>query len=346
MRKQDIFNRVRGPSRCLATLVCVGLVVVALSGCQDSSAPRERPTVAVLPFEAQDAREETRDLADHLTKRLRTVLATRPELRVIESRSAMHISLAGRDLPEKATALGADYLLTGALRRDEGRLHLSLQLRAGGGEELWSKGFESPLAYQAQLQAWVLDALWPELPLAAEGLEAAKGVVASCHYPEDGMAILTLVRTGRRGGGPALLAMVATADIEAGLLHIAQSQFYFGQLESLPESQRPVIDKLARRSLGRAAASCPDHPHVELLRLLHTGDLPLDVDTAAEYLARHPNSADLRLAVAELHESAGSKRGADAHAREAMLLDPLGEPTRCRADAFLRASGAGQGDCP
>lgn len=346
MRKQEIYNSFRVAGHGLATLILAGLVIAALPGCQDSSAPRERPTVAVLPFEAQDAREETRDLADHLTKRLRTVLAIRPEVRVIESRSAMHISLSGLDTSERAAALGADYLLNGVLRREEGRLQLSLQLFASGGEEMWNKGFESPLAYQAQLQEWVLDALWPELPLDAEGLVAAKGLVANCHYPEDVMAILTLARTGRRGGGPASLAMVATADIEAGLLHLAQSQFYFAQLDTLPESQKPVIEKLARRSLGRAAASCPDHPHVELLRLLHTGELPLDVDTAARYLARHPNSADLYIVVAELHENAGSERRSRAHAREAMLLDPLGEPTRCRAQALLGESDAGQGVCP
>jgi hypothetical protein len=83
-----------------------------------------------------------------------------------------------------------------------------------------------------------------------------------------------------------------------------------------------------------------------LLRLLFTGELQLDVDNAAGYLDHHPNSADLYLAVAELHEKAGSHRRARAHAREAVLLDPLGEQTRCRARTLLAASDVGQGDCP
>ena len=345
MRKQGIYNSSLNLRHVLSTLLCAGLVMAAIPACQHRTTPRDRPTLAVLPFEAQDAREETRDLADHLTRRFRTILASRPEVRVIESRSAMHVSLTAMDLPEKAERVGANFLLTGGVRRGEGRLHLSLRLVDRSGEELWSEGFESPLLYQAQLQDWALDKLWAQLPLEPKALEAAHAIVASCHYPDDVMAILTLARTGRRGGGPASLAMVATADIEAGLLHLAQSQFYFRQLETLPESQKPVIEQLAGRSLGRAAASCPEHPRVELLRLIYTDEMQLDVDNAAGYLARHPNAADLYLLVAELHDKAGSHRKARAHAREAVLLDPLGKPTRCRAEALLGASDAGHGDC-
>lgn len=345
MRTREIHNSFRDLRHGLATWICGGLVIAALSACQDLSTPRERPTVAVLPVEATDTREETRDVADHLAKRFRTVLSSRPEVRVIESRSAMHISLSGLELSGKAAALGADYLLNGTLGRGEGRLQLMLQLLDKNGEELWTESFQSPLLYQAQLQEWVLDALWPQLPLEPQALEAAHAIVANCHYPDDPMAILTLARTGRRGGGPASLAMVATADIEAGLLHLAQSQFYFRQLETLPESQKPVIEQLAGRSLGRAAASCPEHPRVELLRLIYTDEMQLDVDNAAGYLARHPNAADLYLLVAELHDKAGSHRRARAHAQEAVLLDPLGKPTRCRAEALLGASDAGHGDC-
>ena len=326
-------------------IVAIG-IAAALFAWQQWFMSFTRPTVAVLPIEATDTREETRDLADHLTKRFRTILSVRPEVRVTESRSAMHHSLTGLDLAAKAEALGADYLLAGTLSRGEQRLRLSLQLLSGGGERLWSDSFESPLFLQAQLQEWVLDELWPELPLDADALASSKELVANCHYPDDAMAILTLARTGRRGGGPASLAMVATADIEAGLLHLAQSRFYFGQVETLPPSQQPVVEKLALRSLGRAAESCPLHPDVELLRLVHTNELELDIDSAADYLDRHPNSVELYLAVAELHAAAGSHRRARAHAREASRLDPLGDATRCRTKALLESPDSQDSDCP
>jgi TolB-like protein len=244
MRTLEIHNSSRDLRHGLATLICGGLVIAALSACQDPSTPSERPTIAVLPIGSADTREETRDLADHLTKRLRTILSSRPEVRVIESPSAMNVLLTGMDISEKAGALGADHLLTGTLGQGEGRLQLMLQLFDKHGEELWTESFQSPLLYQSQLQEWVLDALWPQLPLEPQALEAARAFVANCHYPDDAMAILTLARTGRRGGGPASLAMVATADIEAGLLHLAQSQFYFGQLESGRSGVRPPVVRI------------------------------------------------------------------------------------------------------
>ncbi len=348
MRLQDLYGQLRERRVIRIALICIALtaaLAAALFAWQQSSTSFARPTVAVLPFEATDAREDTRDLADHLAKRFRTILATRPELRVTESRSAMHLALTGLEPVARAEALGADYFLTGTLSRGEQRLRLTLQLLGADGAQLWSDSFESPLLFQAQLQEWVLDELWAQLPLDPQALDAAKSLVADCHYPDDGMAILTLARTGRRGGGPALLAMVATADIETGLLHLAQAQFYFGQLRTLPSSQKPVIHKLAMRSLALAAASCPGHPHVELLRLLNTNELQLDFDDVEGYLSRHPNSADLYLAIAERHAEEGQDRRARALAGEALLLDPVFAETRCRVHALLEPEAGEAGAC-
>ena len=348
MQLQDLYGQLRERRAIPIALICLALaaaLAAALFTWQQSSTSFARPTVAVLPLEATDAREDTRDLADHLAKRFRTILATRPELRVPESRSAMHHALTVLEPVEKAEALGADYLLTGALSHGEQRLRLTLQLLGADGAQLWSDSFESPLLLQAQLQEWALDALWPQLPLDPSALEAAKNLIADCHYPDDGMAILTLARTGRRGGGPASLAMVATADIEAGLLHLAQAEFYFGQIKTLPSSQKTVIQKLAMRSLALASANCPGHPNVELLQLLNTNELQLDVDNAAGYLSRHPNSADLYLAAAELHAGEGRDRRVRALAAEALLLDPVFAETRCRVQELLEPEPGEAGDC-
>ncbi|MDH3864399.1 MAG: hypothetical protein OEV10_10575, partial [Gammaproteobacteria bacterium] len=89
MRLQDIDRQPQNRRFIRAALIALALVVVALFAWQRWFVSSERPTVAVLLIEATDAREETRDLADHLTKRFRTILSIRPEVRVVESRSAM-----------------------------------------------------------------------------------------------------------------------------------------------------------------------------------------------------------------------------------------------------------------
>jgi TolB-like protein len=302
-----------------------------------------RPTVAVAALEATDMRIETRDLADHLGKRFRLLLATRPEIRVIEYGSSSHASLDGLPPAEKMQALGADFLLTGTLSGQEQNLRLSLQLHGLGEGLLWGDTFEGPVDLQSQLQGWVLDELWPRLPLDVDARAQTDAVMESCAYPAKTVAILTLARVGRRGGDSATLAMVAAGHDDTSLLHIEKARFYFGQLRDLPPTQRPVIQKLGMQSLDLAARSCPDYPEIELLRIAHTREV--QPDNGATFVARHPNEAELYVALAESYREAGNAGDAEALAREAMLLAPLDDDIQCRARGLLESGAASEAAC-
>ena len=342
MRWHDPYGQLGALRWTAAAVVAVGLAA-AVFAWQHWFAASVRPTVAVLPIEATDAREEIRDLADHLGKRFRLLLASRPEIRVLEYESSASPSIHGLSVAEKAQALAADYLLTGMLSGRGQNLRLSLQLYSGDEEPRWTDTFEGPVDYQEQFQGWVLDQLVPRLPLAEDALERTHGLLASCAYPGDTVAILTLARVGRRGGDSATLAMVAAGHDDASLLHLAKSEFYFDQVPDLSPMEQPVIQKLGMQSLGIAARTCPEYPAIELLRLLHTPELT--VANGAEAIARHPNSAQLHLALAELHADEGSDRKMRSLAREALLLDPLGAETRCRARRRLEPVDGEAGDC-
>ena len=342
MRWQDPHGQIGAWRWTAAAAFAIGLAAAVFAWQHWLGSPG-RPTVAVLPIEATDAREEVRDLADHLGKRFRLLLASRPEIRVIEYESSGSPAIHGLTVAEKAQALGADYLLTGALGGKGQNLRLSLQLYSGDDELLWSDTFEGPVDYQEQFQGWVLDELLPRLPLGEDALEDTHGLLASCAYPGDTVAILTLARVGRRGGDSATLAMVAAGHEDASLLHLAKSEFYFDQIPDLSPMEQPVIQRLGMQSLGIAARTCPDYPAIELLRLLHTPELT--VANGAEAIARHPNSAQLHLVLAELHAEEGSGRVIRALAREALLLDPLGADTQCRAQRLLEPADGEAGDC-
>lgn len=326
-------------------VVIVALVLAAaLFAWQQWFVSFARPAIAVLPIEATDTRVETADLADHLTRRFRMMLASRAELRVIELESSMHPSLEGMPVAAKAEALAAEFVLAGTVSGKDQNLRLSMQLFARDGGLIWSERFEGPLLYQQQLQEWVLDALWPQLPLQEEALAETRGLLASCAYPADTIAILTLARVDRRGGGSATLAMVAAEHEDAGLLHLSKARFYFEQVRGLPPIQRPVIQNLAMQSLGLVERTCPDYPEIELLRLVNTRELSRD--NAAGHIARNPNAAALYLVLAGLHQEAGEKRKVKALADEALLLDPLGETTQCRVRKLLQSSDNDDSACP
>ena len=107
--------------------------------------------------------------------------------------------------------------------------------------------------------------------------------------------------------------------------------------------ERPVFQKLGMQSLGLAARACPDYPDIELLRLINGGELTLA--NGDEVIARHPNSAELHLTLAELHAEGGLDRRTDALTREALKLDPLGAETQCRAQRLLASADSESGDC-
>jgi TolB-like protein len=303
-----------------------------------------RPTVAVTAIEATDTRIETRDLADHLGKRFRLLLATRPEIRVVEYGSSTHESLEGMPPAEKMQALGADYLVAGTLSGREQNLRLSLQLYGDDGSLLWSDTFEGPVDLQDQLQGWVLDELWPLLPLSADAREQTGAITESCAYPSKTVAILTLARVGRRGGDSATLAMVAAGQDDTSLLHIEKARFYFEQMRDLPLIQRPVIQKLGMQSLELAARSCPDYPEIELLRLANTREMQLE--NGAAFLSRHPNEAELYMSLAELYQGAGEASEVETLVREARMLDPFSGDIQCRARQLLESATDDDVACP
>ncbi len=126
-------------------VISLAAVLVALFAWRQWSLSYTRPTVAVAAIEATDSRIETRDLADHLGKRFRLLLATHPEIRVIEYGSSGHSTLDGMAPAEKATALGADYLLSGTLTGRDQNVRLSLQLTDSDGSPVWGDTFEGPV---------------------------------------------------------------------------------------------------------------------------------------------------------------------------------------------------------
>lgn len=68
-----------------------------------------------MPIEATDTRDDTQLLATHIAERLRMLLATRAEIRVIELSSSRHIGLDGLSTLNKARILNADFLIAGTL---------------------------------------------------------------------------------------------------------------------------------------------------------------------------------------------------------------------------------------
>lgn len=87
-----------------------------------------RPVVAMLQIEATDTRDDTQLLANHRAERIRMLLATRAEIRVIELSSSHHMALNLQPTVNKAEILNADFLIAGTLSRGREEWRLTLEL--------------------------------------------------------------------------------------------------------------------------------------------------------------------------------------------------------------------------
>jgi hypothetical protein len=105
-----------------------------------------------------------------------------------------------------------------------------------------------------------------------------------------------------------------------------------------------VIQKLGMQSLELAARSCPDYPEIELLRLANTREMQLE--NGAAFVGRHPNEAELYMALAELYQGVGEASEVETLINEARMLDPFSADIQCRARELLESVTEDDGTCP
>lgn len=120
--------------------------------------PARKLRLAVLPLENLTGDPTQEYLSDGLTEELITQVAQlRPEtLGVIARTSVMHFKHSGVTAEHICGELGVDYLLEGSLRRERGRVRVSVQLiRAGDQTHLWSENYDRDLTGVLVLQATI-----------------------------------------------------------------------------------------------------------------------------------------------------------------------------------------------
>jgi serine/threonine protein kinase/tetratricopeptide (TPR) repeat protein len=109
-------------------------------------APRERPSVAVLPFANMSGTKEDDYLCEGLAEEIINALTGIPGLRVIARTSAFAVGRMGLDVREAGARLDVDSLLEGSVRRAGARVRVTAQLVAtSDGGHLWSERFDREL---------------------------------------------------------------------------------------------------------------------------------------------------------------------------------------------------------
>jgi TolB-like protein len=324
-----------------AVLLMAVTIAASLLAWQQWNKTFNRPVIAVLPFEPTDTQPGTIEMTHHLAERFRMLLATLPEVRVIEVESAWHPSLAAIPMTDKASALGADYLVTGTINQTRLNIRLNVQLFDAKGQFLWSHRFRDRLIDQYHLQNAVMVALWEPLGLTEAELLRVSEILQSCEYPVDRDLIIELAAAGNDLAGPEPMSRAALEQLitdldqwaeglnEAGLVHLLRAQARLALLQAVEPVRRPVIQELARQDLEEARFLCPALPAIEKLFLLSTHELQSESLDFDGLIGRHPNDATIFSRLAKIAADQGDEEAANGYRQEACALNPLSERYSC-----------------
>lgn len=148
----------------IAVIVAVTLIA-ALFIRQQWFVSFERPSITIEGIESTDTRRDTARRAERIAENLRSILAMRTEMRVLEY---------GEIDPD------ADFHVSGTMARGAGTVRLSVQLHDGRGRLVWGETFTDNARNENQLLNRVQQGLYSNLPLPPRAYEEAYDLVADC----------------------------------------------------------------------------------------------------------------------------------------------------------------------
>jgi TolB-like protein/DNA-binding winged helix-turn-helix (wHTH) protein/Tfp pilus assembly protein PilF len=135
---------VRWPWTILASTLAV---VAGLLGWNFAERPVRAKTVAVLPFLDMSDTHDQQYFSDGLAEELIERLTTVPRLQVVARTSSFYFKGKQATVTQIATALAADYLLEGSVRKAGSVFRITAHLvRATDGYDLWSETYNRPIA--------------------------------------------------------------------------------------------------------------------------------------------------------------------------------------------------------
>jgi TolB-like protein len=143
--------------------------VASSPACAATAAPpSNRASIAVLPFTTMPDGAEQNDFADGIAEDLNTALSRIRQFFVIARNATLRYKHESADPREIASTLGVRYLVEGSVRRDSGRVRVSVQLLDGvTGNHVWAERFDRELndvfAIQDEIAGEIAGQIEPEL---------------------------------------------------------------------------------------------------------------------------------------------------------------------------------------
>lgn len=126
-----------------------------------------RSTIAVLPFANLSGDPEQEYFSDGITEDLIVSLHSYRTFPIIARTSTFSYKGTTQNIPTISAELGADYLITGSVRRSDDQVRISVQLHDAKGHTLWANRYDiqwtDTYAVQDEIVASVVSEIAPKL---------------------------------------------------------------------------------------------------------------------------------------------------------------------------------------
>jgi serine/threonine protein kinase/tetratricopeptide (TPR) repeat protein len=315
------------------------------SSSPDTTAPRETPSIAVLPFVNRSRGEEDEYSSDGLADELLNVLTKIRGLRVAARASSFQFKGKNEDLAVIGEKLNVATLLDGSVRKAGNRVRISVQLvKAADRVQLWSETYDRSLddifAVQDDIAQSVVKelrtTLFGQVPDSdASGRAQADVAVAAKGYGNNPEAHRLYLH------GKYFLERLTEEDTAKGLQYLqeavaldsahaaAWSEISRAHANAGGYGWEPVVDayRKARTAAERALELAPDltAAHVRLSGIQRAHDLDWKAAEASvrRALALAPGDADALRSAGILAQGLGRLEEAEGYLRRATELDPL-----------------------
>lgn len=139
-------------------------------------------SLAILPLENVSGDPKQDYFADGMTDELTTMLARDSTLRVISRTSAMQFKDPHQPLREIARSLGVDGIIEGSISRDDGKVHVTVQLiHAPSDTNIWANSYDCDMKEVAALPTEVAQAIAKRLGASAPVSKPARYINPEAH---------------------------------------------------------------------------------------------------------------------------------------------------------------------
>jgi adenylate cyclase len=310
---------------------------------------RDRPSVAVLPFENMSGDPDEDYFSDGLSEELITSLSFVPWLFVIARNSSHTFRGKSADLREVGEVLGVRYIVTGSVRRWGDRLRVNSQLiETEHATQIWAQRFESKMTdvfdLQDEITQGVVGAIGPKIQL-------AEIMRASRKHPEDLTAYDMFLRA--RSALNRMEISEAAQLLDQAIEHApdyAKAKAFRGWCTTLvgwrfvtPDAkQRELAIRFAQEALMRPACDAETQAYAGYTIAFYGRQIDRGISLVEEVTRDCPSFAWAHASLALLESYHGDARKAILCANSALTLNPR-DPQSFRCEmaickAYLRLS--------